>query len=217
MLSKLTTARAITENNYRELWTEEHKTRSKNSTISKSIDDVSDDVNIANLFSDKYSVLYNSAPFEQSNENSVIQHCVNKSDSVLFKRTHNSLLHTINNCLSIDLLLEKRCIKFIWNLFNSAYELHKSIIRGSFYNKGSSIAENIRYFMYKYNISMYDWEKPLNVLMKKVYNYASLHSNVDDICTATAIVDLCRDRDNHRYDVFTHSDIIDIIQMLCTC
>ena len=40
---------------------------------------------------------------------------------------------------------------------------------------------------------MYDWEKPLNVLMKKVYNYASLHSNVDDICTATALVDLCRD------------------------
>ena len=54
---------------------------------------------------------------------------------------------------------------------------------------------------------MYDWEKPLTVLMKKVYNYASLHSNVDDICTATALVDLCRDRDNHRYDVFTHSDI----------
>ena len=71
--------------------------------------------------------------------------------------------------------------------------------------------------MYKYSISMYDWEKPLNVVMKKVYIYDSLHSNVDDICTATALVDLCRDRDNHRYDVFTHSDIIDIIQMLCTC
>ena len=67
------------------------------------------------------------------------------------------------------------------------------------------------------SISMYDWEKPLNVLMKKVYNYASLHSNVDDIFTATALVDLCRDSDNHRFDVFTHSDIIDIIQMLCTC
>ena len=59
---------------------------------------------------------------------------------------------------------------------------------------------------------MYDWEKPLNVVMKKVFNYDSLHSNVDDICTATTIVDLCRDRDNHRYDVFTHSDIIDITQ-----
>ena len=50
--------------------------------------------------------------------------------------------------------------------------------------------------MYKYSISMYDWEKPLNVVMKKVFNYDSLHSNVDDICIATAIVDLCRDRDN---------------------
>ena len=34
---------------------------------------------------------------------------------------------------------------------------------------------------------MYDWKKPLNVDMKKVVIYGSLHSNVDDICTATAI------------------------------
>ena len=78
------------------------------------------------------------------------------------------------------------------------------------------MAKNISYFMYTYSISMHDWEKPLNVVMKKVVIYDNLHSNVDDICTATAIVDLCRDRDNHRYDVFIHSDIIDIIQMLCT-
>ena len=71
--------------------------------------------------------------------------------------------------------------------------------------------------MYKYSISMYDWDKPLNVVMKKVLNYDSLHSNVDTICTATAIVDICRDRDNQRYDVFTLSDIIGIVQMLCTC
>ena len=59
---------------------------------------------------------------------------------------------------------------------------------------------------------MYDCVNPLNVVLKKVYNYDSLHSKVDDICTATAIVDLI-----HRYDVFTNSDIIDIMQMLCTC
>ena len=70
------------------------------------------------------------------------------------KRTLNSLFHTNNNYLPIDLLLGKRRIKFIWNLFNSSHKLHKSIGRGSFYNKGSSIAENIRYFMYKYSISM---------------------------------------------------------------
>ena len=56
---------------------------------------------------------------------------------------------------------------------------------------------------------MYDWKKPLNVVMKKVFNYDSLHSNVDDIFTATTIVDFCRDRDNHRYDVFS-------VHTLCT-
>ena len=76
--------------------------------------------------------------------------------------------------------------------------------------------ENISYFMYTYSISMHDWEKPLNVVMKKVVIYDSLHSNIDDICTATAIVDLYRDRDNQRYNVLTHSDIIDIILMLCS-
>ena len=79
-----------------------------------------------------------------------------------------------------------------------------------------SIAENIRYFMYKYSIGIYGWKKPLNVVRKKVFIYDSLYLNVDSICIATAIVELCRDRDNHRYDVLTHSDIIDIIQMLCT-
>ena len=38
--------------------------------------------------------------------------------------------------------------------------------------------------MYKYSISMYDWEKPLNVAIKKVFNYDSLHSNINTICTA---------------------------------
>ena len=53
------------------------------------------------------------------------------------------LIHAINNCLPISLLLEKRCIKFIWNLFNSPYAIHKSVVNGSFHNKGSTISENI--------------------------------------------------------------------------
>ena len=62
------------------------------------------------------------------------------------KRTHNLLMHAINNCLTISLLLERRCIKFNWNLFNNLYAVHKSVIKGSFYNKGSTISENIRLF-----------------------------------------------------------------------
>ena len=98
------------------------------------------------------------------------------------KRTHNLLIHAINNCLPISLLLEKRCIKFIWNLFNSPYAIHKSVVNGSFHNKGSTISENIRYFMYKYDINMYDWGKPLNIVMEKVYAYDKLHTDVDIQC-----------------------------------
>ena len=34
----------------------------------------------------------------------------------LDNRTHNALNNLINRCLPINLMLEKRCIKFIWNL-----------------------------------------------------------------------------------------------------
>ena len=40
--------------------------------------------------------------------------------------------------------------------------------------------------------------------------YDSLHTDVDIQRTANAIVDVCQDRDNQRYDVFTRSDINDI-------
>ena len=40
----------------------------------------------------------------------------------------------------------------------------------------------------------------LNIVMKKLYAYDSLHTDFDIQCTANAIVDLCQDRDNQRYD-----------------
>ena len=67
----------------------------------------------------------------------------------LDKRTHNVLINLINRCLLINLILEKRCIKYIWNLFNSSHKLHKTIVKNCFYNKGSTLAENIRYLMFK--------------------------------------------------------------------
>ena len=47
-----------------------------------------------------------------------------------------------------NLVLEKRCIKFIWNLFNSGYNLHMAVVKYFFYNGVSTLAENIRYLMY---------------------------------------------------------------------
>ena len=40
----------------------------------------------------------------------------------------------------------------------------------SFTNMNSTIAENIKYFMYKYNFTYYDWFGPLHVILKKIEN-----------------------------------------------
>ena len=43
-------------------------------------------------------------------------------------RTHNILVHHIINSYPIDVVLEKRCIKYIWNLINSGCKLHADIV-----------------------------------------------------------------------------------------
>ena len=69
--------------------------------------------------------------------------------------THNALVHHINICNSIVSILEKRCVKFLWNLLNSDNVLFGRICKYSVYNSDTTMGENMRYFMYKYNL-MYD-------------------------------------------------------------
>ena len=57
--------------------------------------------------SSNYSVLYNYVAFKksaldillESNDNEVIQHCVNKSDSVLFTNTHNITIEQVKHAI----------------------------------------------------------------------------------------------------------------------
>ena len=57
----------------------------------------------------------------------------------------------------------------------------------SFTNMNSTIAENIKYFMYKYNFTYYDWFGPLHVILKKIKCYVINNASTDHICAATAI------------------------------
>ena len=40
---------------------------------------------------------------------------------------------------------------------NTEYTLFNNMIKISLFNMSTSIGENIKYFMYKYNITMSDW------------------------------------------------------------
>ena len=74
----------------------------------------------------------------------------------LLYRTHNNLLHLINFCLTIDVVREKRSIKYMWNLINGENKLYGRIVKLSLCNNLTTIGENISYFMYKNMI--YDYE-----------------------------------------------------------
>ena len=58
--------------------------------------------------------------------------------------THNNLLPYIHNCHPIEVILEKRCIKFVWSLFNSNYALYSNILRLSLQNDNLTMGENVR-------------------------------------------------------------------------
>ena len=66
--------------------------------------------------------------------------------------THNNLLPYIHNGHPIEVILKKRCIKFVWSLFNSNYALYSNILRLSLQNGNSTMGENVRYLMHKYDI-----------------------------------------------------------------
>ena len=57
---------------------------------------------------------------------------------------HNNLLPFIHNCHPIDVILEKRCIEFVWSLYNSNYALYSNILRFSLQNSNSTLGENVR-------------------------------------------------------------------------
>ena len=78
--------------------------------------------------------------------------------------THNVLTNLINGCLPMNLMLEKRCFALIWNFLYRSHELHKAGAINCFYNQGLTLAEHIRYFMYKYNFVIDDWHKTLSYL-----------------------------------------------------
>ena len=124
-------------------------------------------------------------------------------------------MHLINLCLPIDVTLEKRSIKYIWNLINSENNLYGSIVKLSLYNNSTTLGENIRYFMYKYKIYDYEWYDSINVIFKKIDRYVLSRLDEDVQCDAIAMRELCESRDSCDDLMFDHSELHIFIETLC--
>ena len=72
--------------------------------------------------------------------------------------------------------------------------------------------------MYKYNILIDDWHRPLSYLVRKVYLYDDFFANIDNKCIANDIINLCRQRDNsfHCANIASRSELNDVLKIFCT-
>ena len=58
-------------------------------------------------------------------------------------------------------------------MHNSNYDLYRTIIKYSLHYGNTTLGENVRYFMHKYNIVFTDWFEYINTLYKKIDIYMS--------------------------------------------
>ena len=106
-------------------------------------------------------------------------------------KNHNKLVHLINGSHDISIILEKRSIKQSWKMLVNEYELYNKIVKYSMHNANSTLGENVRYFMYKYNLRLDDWNQNINNIYKKVDMYVNNRADRVVECVAIAIRELC--------------------------
>ena len=73
--------------------------------------------------------------------------------------------------MPIDVTLERRCIKYLWNLINSKCKLYNNIVKLSLNNVITTISKNMRYLMYKCKIQENDLYESINIIYKKFDYY----------------------------------------------
>ena len=98
---------------------------------------------------------------------------------------------------------------------NSDHILFNNIIKFLLFNMPTTIGENVKYFMYKYNITMSDWYNSFSYIDKKIDVY--VNRKVDDMnakYTAHAIQDLCEILGLHNFELFGNAEIEQFIQYL---
>jgi hypothetical protein len=105
----------------------------------------------------------------------------------------------------------------MWSLFNSSNTTVKHVMNYAMLNTNSTLGENMKYFMYKYDIPYDMWAMPVyNILNKcdKFNNKLKVFREEDT--HAILIRDLCILRDSSYHDIMHVNDIIYAINYYST-
>jgi len=124
--------------------------------------------------------------------------------------SHNLIIHDLTN--DIDVLLEKRLLKFVHACLNHTNTVCKMLLLSKLHCINSTFAMNYKYLSYKYEISEQDWlsdDLLGRVKMKFKLRYGE-HS------LSIIIRELCDIRDNNiSCDILDRSDVCKFINTLC--
>ncbi len=129
-------------------------------------------------------------------------------------KTHCTFLHVINETKPIDIMLENRCIKFVWSCINSKNTIVRSVMYSAMGNRASAMGENYRYFSYKYNITPVIWHSSYNKVKNCIDNYVL--DNIDNPHYGYFIRELCISRDSADELILTSREMSQLVEYICT-
>ena len=92
--------------------------------------------------------------------------------------------------------------------------LHSRIALYSLNNGDTTLGENIRYFMYKYNISYKDWYSHFYNINKYIDTYI-INNCTNSLHSGLGIWELCMARDGGKLENVDYSDCLTFIDLLC--
>ena len=90
---------------------------------------------------------------------------------------------------------------------NSEHILFNNIIKFSSFNMCTTIDENIKYCMYKYNIAMSDWYNSFSYIDKKIDVYVNRKMYMNVKYTTNETQDSSEMRDLHNFERFDNTEI----------
>ena len=78
------------------------------------------------------------------------------------------------------------------------------------------MGENMRYFMYRYNLMYDDWFSDLNNIHIKIEAHVHNITKLDDVCVSGAVRELCEARDSGLPQFVDSNQLSSMIDLLCT-
>ncbi len=129
--------------------------------------------------------------------------------------THCVLLPIIADCMPIDIMLERRLLKFIWSCYNSENVIVKTITCFAMNNRKSVLGRNFRYLAFKYKINCSYWYKDWSCINKLVMKYVISNCSDDVHVTGGTIRELCCSRGCNEF-ILKQSELEELIELLCT-